>query len=222
MRSSLFIVDSRVADVDQLLEGIEGSARVLHIDPEESAIAQISQALAASPDDVDRLEILSHGQPGGVLLGCDSLDATKLIQSKRHLENWGRILGKAGEIILHGCQVGAGQVGRAFVEQLHRLTGAGVAANRDITGGESTGGSWNFEVLAGGTSGASHLSWQTRHAYAHTLATFTVSSGVDDGSGNTPGTLSEAIKLANANPGADTIELANEITLFGVMTRIIT
>ena len=224
MQSSLFIVDSRVADIDQLLTGIRQSAQVLHIAPGENAIARISQALGAFPKGIDRLEILSHGQPGMVLLGRDRLTAEKLTQYQNILKSWGQILGQAGEIILHGCQVGAGQIGRAFVEQWHQLTGLGVAANRDLTGGDRTAGNWDFDVLMGGASGRSHLSWQARHGYGHTLATFNVTTDLDDGTGAFAGTLSKAILDANTTPGPDTIILRSNFstyTLGNVMTRLI-
>ncbi|MEM6502738.1 MAG: DUF4347 domain-containing protein [Cyanobacteria bacterium P01_C01_bin.89] len=221
MQSSLFIVDSRISDVDQLLAGIDQPAQFLPIAPGENAIAQISQALGTYANGVDRLEILCHGQPGALLLGRDSLDAARLTQYGDALKTWGRVLGKTGEIILHGCQVGAGEIGRAFVEQLHRLTGVGIAANRGMTGGESTGGSWNFNVLAGGATGRSRLNSSARRAYSHTLTTFVVDQASDDGTGTVPGTLSWGILQANDIPGADTIEIRNGITFSGVMTRLI-
>ncbi|MEM6502737.1 MAG: DUF4347 domain-containing protein [Cyanobacteria bacterium P01_C01_bin.89] len=220
MQRSLFVIDSRVIDASQLLADIREPAQILQIAPGDNAIDRISGVLTTG--NIKRLEILSHGQPGVVLLGRDSLDQAKLAENKPHLESWGRLLGKTGEIILHGCRVGAGQIGRAFVTQLHQLTGVGVAANREITGGNSTGGSWNFDVLVGGAIGESHLSRQTRRAYAHTLATFFVTNPTDDGlAGAGTGTLSEAIRLANAAAGADTIVLQTDVTLSGVMNSLV-
>ncbi|MGD1937749.1 MAG: DUF4347 domain-containing protein [Cyanophyceae cyanobacterium] len=221
MQSSLFIVDSRISDVDQLLAGIDQPAQFLPIAPGENAIAQISQALGTYANGVDRLEILCHGQPGALLLGRDSLDAARLTQYGDALKTWGRVLGKTGEIILHGCQVGAGEIGRAFVEQLHRITGVGIAANRGMTGGESTGGSWNFNVLAGGATGRSRLNSPARRAYSHTLTTFVVDQASDDGTGTVPGTLSWGILQANDIPGADTIEIRTSVALSDVATRLI-
>ncbi len=164
MRSSLFVVDSRVADANQLTEGLAPSAQILPIAPEENAVARIAQVLDAHPNGIDRLEIVSHGQPGALLLGRDRLDAAQLTHYRAALKIWGRSLGQAGEIILHGCQVGAGAIGQAFVEQIHRLTGAGVAANQDITGGDHTEGNWVFDVLVGGAIGRSGLSWTARQS----------------------------------------------------------
>ena len=227
--NALFVVDSRVADLDPLLKGVKPSAQVLRITPGDDAIAQISQFLAASSDNgngIDRLEILSHGQPGALLLGRDRLTAAKLTQHQDILKSWGRSLSqslqKNSEIILHGCQVGAGESGRAFVEQLHQLTGVGVAANQGVTGGDHTQGTWEFEVLVGGASGRSHLSWEVRRAYRHTLATFFVTNPDDDGLGiDGSNTLSEAIKRANATTDPDTIVLQTDVTVNGVMLRLL-
>ena len=219
MHRSLLVVDSRVADVNQLLVGIGKSAQVVSIAPEEDAIVRIAEALALGT--FNHLEILSHGQPGEVLLGRDRLDTATLIQCQDLLKSWGQRLDKAGEIILHGCQVGAGAIGQAFIEQLHQLTGVGIAANQDLTGGDRTQGNWNLDVLVGGASGRSLLRWDSRRAYAHTLATFFVNQSTDDGTGNTAGTLSNAILQANGNSEADTIVLQTGVTVNGVMTRLI-
>ena len=223
MPSSLFVVDSRIADIDQLLKGIRRSAQVLHIDPGENAIARISQVLEVNTKGIDRLEILSHGQPGMVLLGRDRLDTAQLTQYQDTFKRWGQTLGQTGEIILHGCQVGAGQIGRAFVEQWHRLTGIGIAANRDVTGGDSTGGSWNFDVLLGGALGRSGLSGRARRTYVHTLADIFVTNPNDDGMGLTAGTLSAAIRQANQDVTPDRIIVTSgvsTVTLNNVMNSV--
>ena len=220
MHASLVVVDSRVADLDQLLEGVGQSTQVLQISPAENGIGRIDQALWASPNSIDRLEILSHGQPGELWLGRDRLNVANLSQYQDALQSWGRSLTNTGEIILHGCQVGAGKLGRTFVDHLHRLTSRAIAAKTDITGGDRTGGNWTFDVLVGGASGRSGLSWRSRRAYRHTLATFFVTNPNDDGSGVT-GTLSEAIQLANMAAGADTIVLQTDMTVTGVMKSLI-
>ncbi len=52
-------------------------------------------------------------------------------------------------------------------------------------------------------------------------ADFSVTVSSDDGTGNTSGTLSHAIREANNSPGDDTITLATNVTLSGVMKRLI-
>ena len=224
MKASLLVVDSRIADSELLLQGVDPSAQVMMLSPEDDGVGAITgmvAMLAASSGELSRLEILSHGEPGRLLLGRDVLDLPRLRSLQRTLYTWGACLGEAGEIVLHGCRVGATSVGQAFVEQFHRLTGVAIAANRHVTGGDRTEGNWDLDVLVGGASGQSSLSRRSRQAYAHTLATFTVTQATDDGSGNVPGTLSNAILQANATPGEDTILLSTDVTLSGVATRLI-
>jgi hypothetical protein len=52
-------------------------------------------------------------------------------------------------------------------------------------------------------------------------AEFTVTEAVDNGTGLVAGTLSKAILDANTNPGTDTITLASNVALTGVMKRLI-
>ena len=56
---------------------------------------------------------------------------------------------------------------------------------------------------------------------AHATTFFVVNVGIDNGLGNTEGTLSWAIRQANVNPGADTIDLQTNVTLTGVMKSLI-
>ncbi|MFZ1829627.1 MAG: hypothetical protein WAW42_12910, partial [Candidatus Competibacteraceae bacterium] len=55
-------------------------------------------------------------------------------------------------------------------------------------------------------------------AYA---ANFEVTTPTDDGTGGVAGTLSKAILDANTSPGDDTISLTTDVTLAGVMKRLI-
>ena len=225
MNMSLFVVDSRIANIDQLLRGVTPSARIVRVMPQERGIEQVSMAIAQARQnghEVEQLEIISHGQPGELQLGRDRLNYQQLQKFQGELATWGQALGNAGEIILHGCRVGANQIGQAFVEQLHRLTGVAIAANRDLTGGDRTEGNWEFDVLVGGATGRSGLSWDARHTYGHTLMDpILVNVPNDNGLGDTGGTLSYAIREANETAGPDTILLQTGVTLTRVMTRLI-
>jgi len=47
---------------------------------------------------------------------------------------------QSGDILLYGCNVGAGAEGLAFVESVARLSQADVAASDDVTGSAALGG----------------------------------------------------------------------------------
>ena len=55
----------------------------------------------------------------------------------------------SGDLLLYGCNVGAGASGQQFVESLAQLTGADVAASDDVTGGVAVGGDWELESVTG-------------------------------------------------------------------------
>ncbi|MGX9727478.1 MAG: hypothetical protein ACTFAK_09215 [Candidatus Electronema sp. VV] len=52
-------------------------------------------------------------------------------------------------------------------------------------------------------------------------ANYDVTVATDNGSGNTANTLSWAVRQANTNPGADTITLTTNVTVTGVMKRVL-
>ncbi|MEL7038625.1 MAG: GEVED domain-containing protein, partial [Cyanobacteria bacterium J06592_8] len=49
-------------------------------------------------------------------------------------------------LILYGCNVAAGDAGEEFIEKLHQITGAEIAASTTKTGHTSQGGNWNLEI----------------------------------------------------------------------------
>ena len=52
-------------------------------------------------------------------------------------------------LLLYGCNVAAGDGGAEFLEKLHRLTGANIAATARPTGNVALGGDWELEVNPG-------------------------------------------------------------------------
>ena len=52
-------------------------------------------------------------------------------------------------LILYGCQVAAGEIGRAFLEKLHQLTGANIAASSSPVGNRQLGGNWELDATFG-------------------------------------------------------------------------
>jgi hypothetical protein len=51
--------------------------------------------------------------------------------------------------LLYGCNVAAGDSGAEFIEKLHQLTGANIAASARLTGNVALGGDWELEVIRG-------------------------------------------------------------------------
>ncbi len=142
--TQLIIIDSRVSHHESLLTGLENNTAVLHLNDQQDGLNQISMALAQYSN-LDGLQIVSHGSSGRLLLGGSSVDADSLMAQQGQLALWGEALNTDADILLYGCNVAAGEQGRAFVDQLAGFTGADVAASDDLTGAKALGGNWTLE-----------------------------------------------------------------------------
>jgi VCBS repeat-containing protein len=144
-RRELFVIDSGLANWETLLEAVPQDARVLVVEPERPGLQAILDELTANGS-VDALHILSHGSEGSFTLGSTTVDADYLPQASDLLGEIGANLADDADILLYGCDTGAGTAGQSFVSQFAQLTGADVAASDDITG---AGGDWQLELVNG-------------------------------------------------------------------------
>jgi hypothetical protein len=77
--------------------------------------------------------------------------STNTIQNyKCQLGSWGQSLNESGDLLIYGCSVGQGAIGRDFINEISQLTGADVAASEDVTGASKLGGNWELETLNSG------------------------------------------------------------------------
>ncbi|MFN9610712.1 MAG: DUF4347 domain-containing protein, partial [bacterium] len=147
----LLFVDSSLL-VDPL--GIQGAwaddRQVVWLDPGADLLTQIDTTLAGmDANSVRDLGIFTHGTPGALRLG-ESLYGLEDLQARADvITGWGHALGDESDILIYGCNVGAGEPGQAFVQQLAALTGADVAASDDVTGSADLGGDFDLEVKIG-------------------------------------------------------------------------
>jgi len=145
---NLVVIDSRVEQVDTLLRNLDSGSRALVIGEGDNALAKISSALAEMGQ-ATSVQILSHGAAGQFELGDRSYSSETLRQAATTLQGWRANLAAGADIELYGCNVGAGESGRALVQEIARSTGADVAASSDDTGSTSRGGNWTLEVRQG-------------------------------------------------------------------------
>ncbi|CAG4916733.1 VCBS domain-containing protein [Paraburkholderia saeva] len=145
---NLVVLDSRIDNGSELLTQLPSNTRVLVIDPGQDAVSAISAALA-SMGKVDSIQIFSHGASGQFTLGNQTFTQTSLAQMADALGAWRSGLNAGADIELYGCDVGAGDAGKALVQELATLTGATVGASSNATGSAAAGGDWTLEVTSG-------------------------------------------------------------------------
>jgi Domain of unknown function (DUF4347)/FG-GAP-like repeat len=204
--SSLLFVDAAVEDYEILLQGSAPSTEVHLIDSGENAIAQITTVLAGRSN-ISSIQVLSHGQAGGLQLGQNWVTTDYLTQYSSQIASWKNALTEDADILLYGCNVAEGEAGEAFVHTLSDLTGADVAASTDVTGSKALGGNWTLELHTGTIETVIPFTFAAEQAYTHTLQTFNVTNTSDSGAGS----LRQAILDANAAAGADTIVFSGSV-----------
>ncbi|NTW99233.1 MAG: DUF4347 domain-containing protein, partial [Geobacteraceae bacterium] len=148
MSKTMVFFDSRVNDLDLLISQFEAGTEYRVLDARHDGLLQIEELLAGKSD-YSSIQIISHGALGSITIGSTLLNSSNLYDYLSQLETIGQALSDSGDLLLYGCNVGAGDAGQQFVEALSQMTGADVAASDDLTGGTIVGGDWELEVTSG-------------------------------------------------------------------------
>jgi len=165
--SSVLFIDSTVADIDLLLRGAK-SSYVFILDSTRDGIDQITDTLAQFQN-VDSVHIVSHGSAGSLKLGNATLSSQTISYYGLKLQSIGQHLRAGADILLYGCDVGLGETGLSFLNQIAGLTGADIAASNNLTGSRELGGDWNLEVNVGAIESALAFNSSTLTDYKFAL-----------------------------------------------------
>ncbi|WP_409266934.1 Ig-like domain-containing protein [Massilia sp. BHUDP2] len=192
-RQEIAFVNANLADLETLIAGMRPDIEIVILDPAGDGFAQIARTLDGRSN-LDAIHLLGHGAAGMLELGDVVVDAAYLKQHADVLAEIGAALHQDGDILLYGCDTGAGSAGADFLQTLAQATGADVAASDDATGGAAAGGDWQLEIAAGqidsGTAFADGAAWSpilalsagTVHTYSQN--TWAFSSLAKDAAGN--------------------------------------
>ncbi len=150
-RREWVFVDASLPDHQALLAGVSPGAQVHLIESGVDGWARMAQVLEGQTG-IDAVHVLGHGATGQATLGTATLDAASLELHAASLQRIGDALSQEGDLLLYGCDIGAGETGAALLTQLSRLSRADVAASVDATG---QGGDWALEATTGPVEAAS-------------------------------------------------------------------
>jgi hypothetical protein len=153
----LALVDARVPDADRLLAELHAQRDagrpidVVMVGEGDDAIAALGTALsgAGAGGAYRAVHLFGHGEPGSMQLGDGALDLATLRARAGEVAGWSLGLAEDADLLLWGCDAGAGPEGAALLDALSALTGADVAASTDATGGLAAGGDWELEAERG-------------------------------------------------------------------------
>ncbi|WP_375496811.1 DUF4347 domain-containing protein [uncultured Nostoc sp.] len=212
---SLVFIDMAVEDYSDLVNGVLDNAQVFVVDSTQDGVEQITEILAScNRPNLTNIYIVCHGAPGCLQLGNTHLGLDTLDEYSQQLQLWQNLFSTSAKsnnlwnLLIYGCNVALGDAGTEFIDKLHQLTKANIAASRQRIGNAGLGGNWELEVRTADMEVSLIFPETTRQAYTGVLATFTVNNtgDTDDGDRNNGiTTLREAINLANATAGDDTI-----------------
>ncbi|MDD2176169.1 DUF4347 domain-containing protein, partial [Acidovorax sp. D2M1] len=206
----VLFIDSRVPDLQAIMAAIRPGVKVVILDPSENGVAQMAKALEGLHG-LASISVVSHGDEGVLLLGNGSLFGGNLEQYQAQLKAVGAALGSDGDLLLYGCDVGAGEAGAQFLQTLAQLTGADVAASNDSTAGAVRGGDWDLEVTSGQIEATAALDVQALEGYDFSLHTASV---------NTVAQLKAAIASGSSDGSDDVITFTGNITFVGASDTV--
>ncbi len=146
----LVVVDARLSDAQRqtIREGLADDAELLEVDADENGIEAITAALAGM-DQVESVEIFTHGASGQFQLGDTLVGNDTLTSLTASLGQWREALTADADLLLYGCRIGAADAGLELVQGLASATGMDVGASADDTGHSGLGGDWELERQQG-------------------------------------------------------------------------
>jgi len=206
----ILFIDPKVYDYQQLVDLARPGVEVVVLDPLRDGLQQITETLAGRTD-VSAIHIVSHGQAGKLYLGASDLTLETMGSRAGELTAWSTSLADGADILLYGCDIAAGDSGRAFVDALAAATRADVTASTDTTGIAAYGGDWNLEYATGAIEASIGLTAEVQDQWFAVLQTSTFQEGVGGYSstqdteldGGSPGTNygSATTLVTDANQG---------------------
>ncbi|MEZ2232538.1 DUF4347 domain-containing protein, partial [Microcoleus sp.] len=102
--STLVFIDSNVEDYQSLISGVSPNAEVIILDETRDGIEQITERLAIEQN-IEAIHIISHGSPGAVHLGANTLNSSNIESFGPQLKQWRKALIIGADILIYGCNV---------------------------------------------------------------------------------------------------------------------
>jgi CshA-type fibril repeat protein/VCBS repeat-containing protein len=169
-RTEVVFIDVSVPDADTLIAGLPPGTEVVFLDADRDGVEQIAAYLRGRSD-IDAIHIVGHSGAGRIQLGGGSLDAGSIAGDHAdELAAIGQALSPDADILLYGCDFGAGADGQAALRLLASATGADVAASTDDTGHAGLGGDWVLEANSGTIETGVAFDQAAQQQWQHLLA----------------------------------------------------
>ena len=166
---TLVIIDASVGEDFDFSSAIPEGAELVILNRGIDAIDQISNVLAKRSG-LQSVHLISHGRSGELLLGGQTVNDDTVVAHRDQLINWQKSFVDGGDLLIYGCDVGSGELGRSFLNGLSTLTGLDIAASTDLTGAESRRGDWDLELEIGPVDHRDRLDQRLLSQFSGTLS----------------------------------------------------
>lgn len=188
----LTVIDTSIKDWKVLRDGVM-DGEILILDDESDPLPSILAKLKLM-NQVDSLNIFSHGSSGQLHFTNKIFTKETLLRDENYWKEIGNHLDKSGDILLYGCNVASQKLGENFVKTLADLTSADIAASINPTGSSLKGGDWKLEISHGEIKNRELFNELTKEMFQEVLAITIGSDRVDVESTNASGS-SPSIKM---------------------------
>ncbi|MEO1210134.1 MAG: DUF4347 domain-containing protein [Cyanobacteria bacterium J06638_20] len=178
-KHTLVIIDPSVYEPETLVDGLQDGIPFHILDAQHDGIHQITNLLQEFPVPVQRLHIISHGNPGALYLGNSELSLATLANHTQDLLTWFQDSETTPELLLYGCNVAAGDAGAEFLSKLHAITNANLAASTHKVGHAELGGRWHLDIQYGNPRAELAFNTRIQHSYSGVFAPVDLSAEVD-------------------------------------------
>jgi hypothetical protein len=145
---SIAFIDSQVEQHSALAALIPAGVECVVLDDRFDGMDQICGHLQGR-NGVGAIHLISHGTPGTLSLGNSLVGHEYLAAHQQALRAMGEALAPSADVLIYGCNVAAGDVGKSFIEKLSAMLGANVAASCVATGAVAWGGNAGLEIEVG-------------------------------------------------------------------------
>ena len=143
----VLLFDPSIEDCDKLIGGLDKNVEAIKISG-DTFLSIFSDCLTNPL--IDSIHILSHGKPGCLVVSNEQIEGETIINNFFKIIDPvdGLLMPLLRELNFWSCNVGQGDKGMKFINDLSKLTGAKVSASSTPIGHKNKGGNWELDVMA--------------------------------------------------------------------------
>ena len=142
--TELLVIASDVPEVAALAASAGRPCHVVHLPPAADGLAALAAAISVFGP-VAAVHLVGHGAPGRMKLGATDLTREEIQRRPAHMATLAEALAGV-PLLLYGCEVGAGEAGKAYLDTLAIALDAPVRASATMVGHPVLGGSWDLDA----------------------------------------------------------------------------